>query len=97
MVVLTASGEMPKGLYIPKPPAPKVAAKPKAEVEAPVVAMPALKVLPPPAVVTATPAVTPAVAPTTTTPAPAAEAEATATACATALVNGVCPPASGTD
>jgi lipoprotein-anchoring transpeptidase ErfK/SrfK len=93
VIVLTASGEMPKGLYIPAPIAPKkTAAKPKAEA-APVVpagAVPALKVLPTPSIATGTPAVAPVVAPaaTTTTTAPAA----TAPACKTALVNGVCPP-----
>ncbi len=100
VVVLTASGEMPKGLYIPKPPAPK-----KKAVEATVVpagAVPALKVLPPPSIaVGAAPAVVPAAAPAAdpAAAAPAAPdaAAATAPACATALVNGVCPPASGTD
>lgn len=79
VIVLTASGEMPKGLYIPKPIAPKVAAKPKAEeVVVPVGAVPALKVLPPPSIATgAAPAPAPAA-----TPLPA---------CKTALVNGVCP------
>jgi lipoprotein-anchoring transpeptidase ErfK/SrfK len=79
VIVLTASGEMPKGLFIPKPPAPKVAAKPKASTPAAVVipagAVPALKVLPPPSIATGAPAAAP-------TPA----------ACKTALVNGVCPP-----
>lgn len=99
VIVLTASGEMPKGLYIPKPVAPKVAAKPKAA--APVVipagAVPALKVLPTPSFATGA-AATPAAAPATTAPAatataPAAAAPAaTAPACKTALVNGVCPP-----
>jgi lipoprotein-anchoring transpeptidase ErfK/SrfK len=86
VIVLTASGEMPKGLYIPKSPAPKVAAaKPKAAVVVPVGAVPALKVLPPPSIAVATPTVaTPAVAPAATEPA--------APACKVALVNGVCPP-----
>jgi lipoprotein-anchoring transpeptidase ErfK/SrfK len=91
VIVLTASGEMPKGLYIPKPPAPKVAAKPKAEVVVPAGAVPALKVLPTPSFATGTPAVAPA----TPTPA-AAEATpaptATAPACKVPLVNGICPP-----
>jgi lipoprotein-anchoring transpeptidase ErfK/SrfK len=79
VIVLTASGEMPKGLYIPKPIVPKVAAKPKAEVVVPVGAVPTLKVLPPPSIATgAAPATVPAA-----TPLPA---------CKTALVNGVCPP-----
>jgi lipoprotein-anchoring transpeptidase ErfK/SrfK len=96
VIVLTASGEMPKGLYIPKPPAPKATAKPKAEVVVPAGAVPALKVLPPPAI-TATPAAAPAVAATVApavvpaSPAPAAAAT-TAPACKTALVNGTCPP-----
>jgi lipoprotein-anchoring transpeptidase ErfK/SrfK len=93
VVVLTAAGEMPKGLYIPKPPAPK-----KKAVEAPVVpagAVPALKVLPPPSIaVGAPPAVVSTAAPAATAP---EAAVAAASACATALVNGVCPPASGTD
>lgn len=91
VIVLTASGEMPKGLYIPKPVVPaKPAAKaaPKAEVVVPAGAVPALKVLPPPAITTGAPAVAPVVAPAATTTAPAA----TAPACKTALVNGVCPP-----
>ncbi len=92
VIVLTASGEMPKGLYIPKPVAPKVAAKPKAQAEVvvPAGAVPALKILPPPSIATGTPAVAPAVAPATTntTTAPAA----TAPACKVALVDGVCPP-----
>ncbi|WP_103256046.1 L,D-transpeptidase [Tabrizicola aquatica] len=95
VIVLTASGEMPKGLYIPKPPAPKATAKPKAEVVVPAGAVPALKVLPPPtitaapAVPAAAPAVAPAIAPAS--PAPAAPAT-TAPVCKTALVNGACPP-----
>jgi lipoprotein-anchoring transpeptidase ErfK/SrfK len=91
VIVLTASGEMPKGLYIPKPPAPKVAAaKPKAvaEVIIPAGAVPALTVLPPPSIAVGTPAVaTPAVAPATT---PAADPAAPA--CKVPLVNGACPP-----
>jgi lipoprotein-anchoring transpeptidase ErfK/SrfK len=92
VIVLTASGEMPKGLYIPKPVAPKVAAKPKAAVVVPAGAVPALKVLPPPSITTGAAMVAPVVAPatttTTTTPAPAA----TEPACKVALVDGVCPP-----
>jgi lipoprotein-anchoring transpeptidase ErfK/SrfK len=97
VIVLTASGEMPKGLYIPKPIVPAKKAAPAPVV--PKTAVPVLKVLPPPAVVTGTttPVVAPAVipaAPTAAAPAPAA----TATTCAAALVNGVCPPAaSATD
>jgi lipoprotein-anchoring transpeptidase ErfK/SrfK len=80
VIVLTASGEMPKGLYIPKPIVPKAVAKPVEDV--PASAVPALKILPPPSIATATPA-------------PAA---ATTPVCASALVNGVCPPApTGTD
>ena len=96
VIVLTASGEMPKGLYIPKPPAPK-----KKEVIVPEGAVPALTILPPPSIAVggapvgtpaAAPAVAPAVAPSG---APVVEAPAAtgAPACATALVNGVCPPA----
>lgn len=88
VIVLTASGEMPKGLYIPKPPAPKVAAKPKAEtpVVVPAGAVPPLKMLPTPSFATGTPAVAPAA--TEPTPAPAA----TAPVCKVPLVNGACPP-----
>ena len=90
VVVLTASGEMPKGLFIPKPVAPKVAAKPKAAAPAvvPVGAVPALKVLPPPSITMGTPAVaTPAAAPTATT-----ATDPAAPACKVPLVNGACPP-----
>lgn len=92
VIVLTASGEMPKGLYIPKPIVPAKKTDPAPVV--PAGAVPALKVLPPPTVVTGTttaavaPAVAP-VAPAAAAPAPAA----TTTTCASALVNGVCPPA----
>ncbi|WP_205914631.1 L,D-transpeptidase [Rhodobacter sp. SY28-1] len=89
VIVLTASGEMPKGLYIPKPPAPKVAAKPKAaETVIPAGAVPALTVLPPPSIAVGTPATpTPAAAPTTTT-----ATDPAAPACKVPLVNGTCPP-----
>jgi lipoprotein-anchoring transpeptidase ErfK/SrfK len=87
VIVLTASGEMPKGLYIPAPPAPKkVATKPKAAATPTVVpagAVPALKVLPTPAI-----AVAPA-EPVATSGA----ASTTTTACPRPLVNGACPPA----
>ena len=89
VIVLTASGEMPKGLHIPAPVAPKVAAKPSTEVVVPVGAVPALKVLPPPAITTGAPVAAAVVAPATTTPAAPA---ATAPACKVALVNLVCPP-----
>lgn len=102
VIVLTASGEMPKGLTIPKPVVPKTAAKPKpAEPVVPAGAIPTLKVLPPPAITAGTPVVAPAAATTTTTttttttatPAPAATAPAaSAPACKVPLVNGVCPP-----
>lgn len=91
VIVLTASGEMPKGLYIPKPVVPKTAA-PAAAKPAPIdAALPALP--PPPALdpeLIAAPAaatVTPA-APAAATSAPAA----TAPACKVPLQNGVCPP-----
>lgn len=95
VIVLTASGEMPKGLNIP-PPAPKK--KKPAETPAPIV-VPKFEVLPPPvltpaAVAPAAPAA-PAPAPAAT-PAPATEpaapAETTAPACPVPLVNGACPP-----
>lgn len=96
VIVLTASGEMPKGLYIPAPVAPKVAAKPKAEVAVPAGAVPALKVLPPPSITTGTPVLAPVVAPaattTTTTTTTETAPATTAPACKVALVNGVCPP-----
>jgi lipoprotein-anchoring transpeptidase ErfK/SrfK len=94
VVVLTASGELPKGLYIPTPPAPKtkVAAKPKASAPAtavPAGAVPALTILPPPSIATGT--TTPAVA--TPTPTTSAAPAAATAVCARPLVNGVCPPA----
>ncbi|HOZ32572.1 MAG TPA: L,D-transpeptidase [Tabrizicola sp.] len=95
VIVLTASGEMPKGLYIPAPIAPAKKAAPAPVV--PVGAVPTLKVLPPPAVVTGVaPVVAPAVAPAVAPVAPASAEGAppsSATTCASALVNGVCPPA----
>lgn len=45
VIVLTASGEMPKGLYIPASPAPK-----KQTPDVPAEALPALKILPPPSI-----------------------------------------------
>jgi lipoprotein-anchoring transpeptidase ErfK/SrfK len=91
VIVLTASGEMPKGLYIPKPVVPKSAAKPKAaEVVVPAGAVPALKVLPTPSFATST-AATPVVAPAATAPAEAAPAT-TAPVCKVPLVDGACPP-----
>ncbi|MCU0827904.1 MAG: L,D-transpeptidase [Tabrizicola sp.] len=98
VIVLTASGEMPKGLYIPTPPAPKKAAAPKVEPVVPAGAVPALKVLPPPVI--ATPEPTPAAAPAVVTPAPAAPAPASPTisvTCAVPLVNGACPPGKETN
>jgi lipoprotein-anchoring transpeptidase ErfK/SrfK len=77
VIVLTASGEMPTGLYIPNPPAVKKKAAPAATVATPI---PALVVLAPPSIVTSAPVVPIPVV----TPAPA---------CAGPLVNGVCPPA----
>ena len=89
VVVLTASGEMPKGLYIPKPPAPKSSAAAKRPVEVPAGAVPALVVLPPPSIASATPAAAASVAPASVEGA----SPATTAACPRALVNGVCPPA----
>jgi len=90
VIVLTASGEMPKGLYIPPVITPK---KPKPVI--PAGAIPTLVVLPPPSIVTATPptavvapTAAPAVAPAAIKTAPAA----TEAVCKTALVSGVCPP-----
>lgn len=84
VIVLTSKGEMPKGLSIPKPPAPKKKAAPAAAAPAVVVPAPELTLMGPPpglggAVVPATPAPAtpaPAVAPAADTPA-AAPAPAT--------------------
>jgi lipoprotein-anchoring transpeptidase ErfK/SrfK len=82
VIVLTASGEMPKGLYIPPPQVPKKAvAKADPAAVIPAGAVPTLKVLP-----------TPSIAAGTAPAATAAPAAASAPACKTALVNGVCPP-----
>jgi hypothetical protein len=81
VIVLTASGEMPKGLYIPKPPAPKVAARPKTDVVLPAGAVPTLKVLPAPAIASAAPDVAPIAAPAET-----------AAACKVPPAAGACPP-----
>jgi len=80
VVVLTASGEMPKGLFIPKPPAVKKKVEP-----API---PALVLLPPPSITLGgpVPVVAPAITPVVS--APAVEPEA---ACTVSLVSGVCP------
>lgn len=89
VIVLTASGEMPKGLTIPKPVVPKAAAKATPKPAAVDAALPALP--PPPALdpeLVAAPG-TPAAA--TTAPA-AAETSPTPPACKVPLVNGVCPP-----
>ena len=80
VIVLTASGEMPKGLYIPKQPA----VKKKAVVAAPAAAIPALVVLPPPSIAGG-PAATPAAAPAVPTP-----------GCTVPLVGGVCPAGKAT-
>jgi hypothetical protein len=76
VIVLTSSGEMPKGLYIP----PVIA--PKKEPEIPEGAIPTLAVLPPPSIVTGTSTAAAAVAPAATD----------AAACKVALVDGTCPP-----
>ena len=88
VIVLTASGEMPKGLYIPKPPAPKKAAPAVAPVDA---AMPALP--PPPPLDADLIAPAPAVVPAPASAPATAPATSGTLVCATALVNGVCPPA----
>ncbi|MEZ5797379.1 MAG: L,D-transpeptidase [Paracoccaceae bacterium] len=98
VIVLTSKGEMPKGLSIPKPPAPKkaAAAAPKPAVAAPVAAPP-LVVLPPPSIATGgapTPVAAPAMAaPAVVEPAPAVTPEpaAPAPACPVPLVDGACP------
>ena len=90
VIVLTASGEMPQGLYIPKPPAPKVAAKPAAVKRAAVkpAVDAALPALPPPPpldmdLIAPVPVATPATAAAVTGD----------LICKSALVNGVCPQA----
>jgi lipoprotein-anchoring transpeptidase ErfK/SrfK len=100
VIVLTASGEMPKGLYIPKPPAPKKAAVTPAKPQVPAGAVPALKVLPPPSIAAGTapvveaatpaPAVAPAGAAASGTPLAPTDNSVSAT-CAVPLVNGACP------
>ncbi len=69
VIVLTASGEMPKGLSIPKPPAVKKKAAPAKPAVAPV-APPPLVVLPPPSIAVGAPVTAPAVAPATPRPPP---------------------------
>jgi lipoprotein-anchoring transpeptidase ErfK/SrfK len=88
VVVLTASGEMPKGLYIPKSPAPKAPAVAKPETAIPSAAVPVLKVLPPPSIATGTITAIPATSSATDVASPT-----TTAACARALVDGACPPA----
>jgi lipoprotein-anchoring transpeptidase ErfK/SrfK len=100
VIVLTASGEMPKGLYIPKPPAPKKAAVAAPKPQVPAGAVPALKVLPPPSIAagaapvveaaTPAPAVAPADAAASGTPLAPTDNSVSAT-CAVPLVNGACP------
>jgi lipoprotein-anchoring transpeptidase ErfK/SrfK len=99
VIVLTSKGEMPKGLSIPKPPAPKKKEEPKPAVGA---VVPELTLMgPPPALggapmapvpVEPTPATAPAIEPATPS-APAADPAPATTAptCAVALVDGVCP------
>jgi lipoprotein-anchoring transpeptidase ErfK/SrfK len=101
VIVLTAKGEMPTGLSIPKPPAVKKKAAPAPVVEP--VKAPPLLVLPPPVIAggpgtglpaapVLTPVVTPApAAPAVTEPAPAAAPAPAAPVCAVPLVNGTCP------
>ncbi len=101
VIVLTASGEMPKGLYIPKPPTvKKKAAAPKpAVVDVALPPLPAPPALDPDLIAGPTAAaatVTPAAA-TAATPAPAtAPAAATPPACSVPLVNGSCPAGKAT-
>lgn len=75
VIVLTASGEMPKGLTIPKPPAPKKTAAP-APTPAPIVPAPELTLMGPPPALGGVPA---ALAPATPEPAAAEPAVAPAT------------------
>ncbi|WP_309666016.1 L,D-transpeptidase [Tabrizicola sp.] len=90
VIVLTAAGEMPKGLFIPKPPAVKKKVTP-----AP---LPALVVLPPPLIAVAAPVavVAPAAAPAVTPAATTAPAATPAPKCTVGLVNGVCPEGKAT-
>jgi lipoprotein-anchoring transpeptidase ErfK/SrfK len=101
VIVLTAKGEMPSGLSIPKPPA--VKKKPAAAPALAPVVPPPLLVLPPPTIaggpgtgLPADPVVTPAAAPALEPVAepvaePAAAPEPAAPACAVPLINGACP------
>lgn len=92
VIVLTAAGEMPKGLYIPKPPAVKKKAVAAAPTPAPI---PALVVLPPPSIATGA-AISPAVSPAEPAPAPVVPAANPEPACSVALVNGACPAGKAT-
>ncbi len=83
VIVLTSTGEMPTGLYIPPTIAPK---KPVPEI--PAGAIPTLAVLPPPSIATGTATAAAAVAPAATTAPAATEVPK----CKVALVDGVCPP-----
>lgn len=92
VIVLTASGEMPKGLTLP-PPTPKKP-KPAATPATQVVVVPQITVLPPPVLTPAS--VAPAVpaapaAPAAAAPAAPAPATAPVVVCSVALVNGACP------
>ena len=98
VIVLTASGEMPSGLSIPKPPAvskKKSTPVKKATPAVVPIAAPPLVVLPPPSITMGTPAATPAAVPPVVPAAPAVtttpSVTPTAPACAVPLVNGVCP------
>jgi lipoprotein-anchoring transpeptidase ErfK/SrfK len=94
VIVLTASGEIPTGLSIPKPPAVKKKSTPKPAVAAPApIVAPPLVVLPTPSIAggpgaAPAPVVTPAAAPE---PAPAAPAVTPAPVCVVPTVNGICP------
>ncbi len=99
VIVLTASGEIPTGLSIPKPPAVKKKSTPKPAVAAPApIVAPPLVVLPTPSIAggpgaAPAPVVTPAAAPepAPAAPAPAAPAVTPAPVCVVPTVNGICP------
>jgi lipoprotein-anchoring transpeptidase ErfK/SrfK len=103
VIVLTAAGEMPKGLFIPTPPAPKKVAAPAVELpplppapalDPDLVAAPVAAVAPaaPAATVTPEPVAAPAPAVVAPAPAPAAPQSSISATCAVPLVNGACPP-----
>ena len=96
VIVLTSTGEMPKGLNIPKPPAPKKKAEPKPAAAAPAVTLPMIgPALPaaPAAGESATPATGSTTAPAASTPAVIAPSVTPATPAAPAVTTPSVSPA----